>query len=70
MFQRKNTGTRPNFFSYFILSLKKACNNGIFRRGVVVITAAQLRSTKSEHGFYAGSNPARGVSEICDDENL
>ena len=39
-------------------------------RGVVVITTAQLHSTKSELRFCAGSNPARGVSEICDGENL
>ena len=40
------------------------------RRGVVVITTAQLHSTKSELRFCAGSNPARGVSEIRDGENL
>ena len=39
-------------------------------RGVVVITTAQLHSTKSELRFCAGSNPARGVSEICDGEDL
>ena len=31
------------------------------RRGVVVITTAQLHSTKPELTFCAGSNPARGV---------
>ena len=36
---------------------------------VVVITTAQLHSTKSELRFRAGSNPARGVSEICNGEN-
>ena len=41
-----------------------------WRRGVVVITTAQLRSTKSELGFCAGSNPTRSVSDICDGENL
>ena len=40
------------------------------RRGVVVISTAQLHSTKLELRFCAGSNPARGVSEICDGENL
>ena len=40
------------------------------RRGVVVITIAQLHSTKLELRFRAGSNPARGVSEIRDDEDL
>ena len=34
------------------------------RRGVVVITTAQLHSTKSEIRFCAGSNPARGVSMV------
>ena len=41
-----------------------------WRRGVVVITTAQLHLTKPELRFCAGSNPARGVSEICDDEDL
>ena len=40
------------------------------RRGVVVITTAQLYSTKPELTFCAGSNPARGVSEIRDGEDL
>ena len=31
---------------------------------VVVITTAQLYSTKLELRFFAGSNPARGMSEI------
>ena len=42
----------------------------IWRRGVVVITTAQLHSTKPELRFWADSNPARGVSEIRDDEDL
>ena len=37
---------------------------------VVVITTAQLHSTKPELKFCAGSNPARGASEIRDDEDL
>ena len=37
---------------------------------VVVITAAQLHSTKPELRFCAGSNPAHGVSEIRDGEDL
>ena len=36
----------------------------LWRHGVVVITTAQLHSTKTELRFCAGSNPARGVSEI------
>ena len=39
-------------------------------RGVVVITTAQLHSTKPELRFCAGSNPFCGVSEICDGEDL
>ena len=42
----------------------------IYRCGVVVITTAQLHSTKSELRFCAGSNPACGVLEICDGEYL
>ena len=36
------------------------------RSGVVVITTAELHYTMS----CAGSNPARGVLEICNGENL
>ena len=39
-------------------------------RGVVVITTAQLHSIKPELRFFAGSNPACGVSEIRDGEDL
>ena len=42
----------------------------LWRHGVVVITTAQLHSTKPELRYCAGSNPARGVSEICDGEDL
>ena len=38
--------------------------------GVVVITTAQLHSTKSELRFGAGSYPVRGVSEIRNGEDL
>ena len=38
-------------------------------RGVVVITTAQLHSTKPERRFYTGLNPVRGVSEIRDGED-
>ena len=41
-----------------------------WRRGVVVITTAQLRSTKPQLRFCTGSNPDRGVSAICDGEDL
>ena len=39
-------------------------------RGVLGSTAAQLHSTKPELRFCEGSNPARGVSEIRDGEDL
>ena len=41
-----------------------------WRRGVVVITTSQLHSTKPEFRFCAASNPAHGVSEIRDGEDL
>ena len=39
-------------------------------RGVVVITTARLHSTKPEIRFCTGSNPAHGVLEIRDGEDL
>ena len=42
----------------------------MWHHGVVVITTAQLHSTKSELRFCTGSNPARSVSEIRDGEDL
>ena len=39
-------------------------------RGVVVTTTAKFHSIMSELRLCAGSNPARGVSEIRDDEDL
>ena len=39
-------------------------------RGVVVITTAQLHSTKPELRFCGGSNPPRSMSEIHDGEGL
>ena len=46
------------------------CCEYIWRRGVVAITTAQLYLTKPELRLCAGSNPARGVSEIRDGEDL
>ena len=37
---------------------------------MVVITTAQLHSTKPELKFCTGSSPACSVPEICHDENL
>ena len=42
----------------------------MWRRGVVVITTEQLRSTKPELRFRAGSNPAHGVSGFREGEYL
>ena len=41
-----------------------------WRRGVVIIAAAQLHSTAPGLRFCAGSNPTRGMSEIRDGEDL
>ena len=41
-----------------------------WRRGVVFITAVHFHSPKPKLRFCAGSNPARGVSEICDDKDV
>ena len=38
--------------------------------GVVVITIAQLHSTKPGLSFCAKSNPACGVLEICDSQDI
>ena len=45
---------------YVLFALKKR------RRGLVVITTAQLHSAKPEFRFCTYSDPARGVSEIRD----
>ena len=42
----------------------------MWRRGVVVMNTAQLHSAKPQLRFCAGSNPACGVSEIRDGEDL
>ena len=40
------------------------------RHGLVVINSVQLHSRKPELRFCRGSNPPRGVSGICDGEDL
>ena len=42
----------------------------MLRRSVMVIITAQFHSSKPELRFCAGSNPACGVLEIRDGENL
>ena len=59
----------------FNKKLKLKCSNWQYNlcknlRENLVITTAQLPSTKPELRFCSVSNPARGVSEICDGENL
>ena len=63
------------YFNFNFLANKHSCvtknlAQKKWRRGVVVITTAQLHSTKPELRFCAGSNPACGVSEIRDGEDL
>ena len=50
---RKFTGEHP---CRSTISIKLQSNFVVWRRGVVVITTAQLHSTKSELGFCVGSN--------------
>ena len=38
--------------------------------GVMIITSANLHSIKLEFRFCSGPEPAQGVLEICDVENL
>lgn len=40
------------------------------RHGVVIVTTTQLNSTKPEVRFRAGLNPACGVTDIRDGEDL
>ena len=42
----------------------------IWRRSAVVITTAQIHSAKPKLKFCAGLNPASGMSESCDDDDL
>ena len=51
-------------------SIDNSSTYTLFHCGAVVITTAQFHSTKPELGFYAGSNPARGVSELRDGDDL
>ena len=54
------------FEEYFLREVVAWC----LAPGVVVITTAQLHSTKPELRFCAGSNPACGASEIRNGEDL
>ena len=46
------------------------CKNNMRCRCVLVTATAQLNSTILELRFCAGSNPARGMSETCDGEDI
>ena len=61
-----------NSLSYKISSKSKPYAGAValWCRAVVVITTAQLHSTKPELMFCAGSNLAHGMSEICGDVDL
>ena len=43
---------------------------GTWYGGVMAVTTAQLHLAKPELRFYTGSNPARGMSEIREGEDL
>ena len=62
------TVDEKRIFEITMFSMKKS--NLYFWCGVVVITTAQLHSSKLELSFCAGSNPACGMSEIRDGEDL
>ena len=49
---------------------RNSAENDKWSRGVVVITTAQLHSTKFELRFCGGSNPARSLLEIRHGEDL
>ena len=51
-------------------ALKKTTVKLILPCGAVVITTAQLHSIKPELRFCTGSNPACGVSDIHNGEDL
>ena len=55
-------------FTYFRKSLSSSLMPH-WRLDVVVITTAQLHSIKPELRLCAGSNPARGISEIQNGED-
>lgn len=59
--------TNPKLQSIYGQHLHYQLRHLDLHQGLVVITTAQLHS---EFRFSIGSNPAHGVSGICDDENL
>ena len=61
--------TKPFTENDFVVSDSFVMNHNN-RCGVMVITTAQLHSTKSDLRLCTGSNPAHDVSEIYNGENL
>ena len=59
-----------HFRIFVIVIIIKDSLIGKFRRNVVVIATAKLHPIKPELRFCAGSNPAHGVLEIRDGEDL
>ena len=69
----KTSSRRPESLRRFKDVLQRRLENILkmmWRRGVVVFTTAQLHSAKPKLRFCASSNPARGVPEIRDGEDL
>ena len=57
-------------FPHFLRSADFNCWASLWHHGVVLITTAQLHSTKPELRFCAGSNPAHSVWEIRNGDDL
>ena len=58
------------YLSYYSFLLLYYLSYYPWCRGVAARTTAEFHSTKSELNSCAGTNPARGVSEIRDGEDL
>ena len=85
-YKKKNNGEHEVFPTFDLIKINTIClsafiffklNHVLFfplhggaHLGVVVITTAQIHSAKPELRFCAGSNPAWGMSEIRDGEDL
>ena len=66
---RLRATVQTNFITDYSQNIFSKCSQ-LWHCGIAVITAAQLHSTKPELRFCVGSNPACGVSEIRDGEDL
>ena len=77
MLVTENYSTKFMIMLFWASAPKSSAQNGIPKKSldaslcsVVVVTTAQLHSTKFELRFCSGSNPALRVSEIYNGENL